>query len=236
MSTSFEEIGQRAGTDKVTHHGYQRFYPRYIENIRETATGMLEIGISKHNSIHLWQKYFTKAHVYGIDIEYNHSVDPRVTMIQADQSKLEDLERTAVYYTHPIQFIIDDGSHIPEHQVLTFNYFFDKLLQPGGIYIVEDIELSYWTKGEMFSYPAHYGYKHPNSFIEKVKPIIDKINEEFLLPQNKGVNDKMLGGFSAKTLSQIATISFGQNCVIFTKKSAEDMVYSGRPYRFSCNL
>jgi len=236
MSSSFEEIGLRAGTDKVTHHGYQRFYPRYIENIRETATGMLEIGISTHNSIHLWQKYFSKAHIYGIDINHNQSFDPRVTMIQADQSNFEDLERTAIYYTHPIQFIIDDGSHIPEHQVLTFNLFFDTLLQPGGIYIVEDIETSYWTREDCYGYPTHYGYKNPNSFIEKVKPIIDKINDEFLLPHNKDINDKMLGDFSSKTLSQIATISFGQNCVIFTKKTAEELAYNGRVYRFENKL
>lgn len=130
---SFKELGHSAGTDKVTHHGYQRFYPRYLESLRGTATGMLEIGISRHNSIFLWKEYFEKAQIYGIDIKSNETTDARVTMFKADQSKTSDLEKVIEDVNHPVQFIIDDGSHIPEHQVLSFNLLFDKLLQPGGV-------------------------------------------------------------------------------------------------------
>lgn len=229
---SFKELGHSAGTDKVTHHGYQRFYPRYLESLRGTATGMLEIGISRHNSIFLWKEYFEKAQIYGIDIKSNETTDARVTMFKADQSKTSDLEKVIEDVNHPVQFIIDDGSHIPEHQVLSFNLLFDKLLQPGGVYIVEDIETSYWVRNNCYGYPTQYGFRHSNSFIERVKPIIDKINCEFMSPEHDKHNTTLLMGFGEQTLNMIGTISFGQNCVIFTKKTKEELQYNNRPYRY----
>jgi len=45
---------------------------------------------------------------------------------------------------HPVCFINDDGSHVPEHQLFSFDYLFHELLMPGGTYIIEDVETSYW--------------------------------------------------------------------------------------------
>jgi len=233
---SFQTLGIDANTDKVTHHGYHRFYSRYLDSMRTSATGMLEIGIYYQNSVLLWKKYFDKAQIYGVDIDEKVSDDDRVTMIKGDQSNVNDLQNIIESVTHPIQFIIDDGSHVPEHQVLTFNMLFSKLLEPGGVYIVEDIETSYWSRGGLYGYSTNYGYRHPNSFIEKVKPIIDKINCEFLLPVHNKQNNEILYNFSQETLNMIGTITFGQNCVIFTKKTNEELIYSNRRYRFSHNL
>ena len=44
------------------------------------------------------------------------------------------------YLGHGFDFIVDDGSHIPEHQVMTANVFMP-LLKPDGIYTIEDIPL-----------------------------------------------------------------------------------------------
>lgn len=233
---SFEELGREANTDKVTHHGYQRFYPRYLDSIRDSTTGMLEIGILEHNSIFLWEKYFKNAQIYGVDVDEKRTTDDRITMIKADQSKIKDINKIIQNVRHKIQFIIDDGSHVPEHQILTFNILFDKLLEPGGIYIIEDIETSYWSHNGIYGYPTNYGYRHPNSLIEKVKPIIDKINAEFLLPMHNKQNNEILHNFSPTTLNMIGTISFGQNCIIFTKKTTDDLKYLNRDYRFLNNL
>ena len=236
MNQSFEQLGYSSGTDKVTHHGYQRFYPRYLENLRYIATGMLEIGIDSNKSIHLWKNYFPNAQIYGIDIHQKPEVDRQVTLIRADQSKLVELKASLSNIGHPIQFIIDDGSHIPEHQILSFNFFFEHLLQPGGVYIVEDIETSYWTHHSLYGYETKYGYCHPNSFIEKVKPIADAINNEFMLLSNQQENEKRLSDFSPFTLASIQSMTFGHNCVIFTKKTEEEQQLYTRPYRFSNNL
>ena len=41
-----------------------------------------------------------------------------------------------------VELIVDDGSHVPEHQILSFNFLFKNLLSPGSTYIIEDIETS----------------------------------------------------------------------------------------------
>ena len=178
--SSFEEIGRESGTDKVYHHGYQRFYPRFLESIRDTATGILEIGIHRGASLNLWLRYFNKAVIHAIDITVQEYNSDRVKLFKADQSSPSDLERVTKSITDPVQFIIDDGSHVPEHQYVSFEYLFKNLLQPGGVYIVEDIEISYWNNEE-----HKYGYKSSESFIERVKPLIDVINNEFLNSSNK---------------------------------------------------
>jgi hypothetical protein len=222
----FLQLGLKAQTDKVTHHGYHRFYPQYLEPIRLAASGMLEIGVLEQASSYLWKDYFPKAHIYGVDIGDKVSNDPRITYLKADQSVEKDLLRVIQSIQHPVQFIIDDGSHIPQHQIATFNLFFDKLLQPGGVYIVEDIETSYWTKGGLYGYATRYGYKHPESFVEQAKDIIDIINSEFCQQKPN------LHRFSPTSVDMIKTITFGQNCVIFTKKNTPDYNYSERQYRF----
>jgi hypothetical protein len=65
-------IGRRCKTDKVSHHGYYRFYPRYLEHMRSPQVsggrGMIEIGIDESHSLATWLEYFPKAFIYGIDI------------------------------------------------------------------------------------------------------------------------------------------------------------------------
>jgi len=39
--------------------------------------------------------------------------------------------------------IIDDGSHVPRHQLITFTSLFP-CVRPGGVYVIEDIESSYY--------------------------------------------------------------------------------------------
>ena len=64
--------------------------------------------------------------------------------------------------------IVDDGSHYPRHQIASFEYLFEKMLKPGGIYVVEDIQTSFL--------PTFEGTKElqlaRKSFIEFVKDLI----------------------------------------------------------------
>jgi len=229
---TFKQIGLAAGTDKITQHGYDRFYPRFLDGLRDMSGAMLEIGIEKHHSLKLWLDYFPHAFIYGIDIGFELEQE-RVRVFKADQSSKADLMRVQAMINTPVYFIIDDGSHIPEHQLSTFNHYFRYMLEPGGVYIVEDIETSYWNKNSLYGYPTNYGYKHPLSFIESVKPIADSINREYLNAAATLDNERLV---SAAVSDMISTITFGQNCVIFVKKSVEEMNYNGRGYRYKENV
>ena len=70
--------------------------------------------------------------------------DRRIQLLRGDQSKREDRERIAG--SGPFDIVIDDGSHVPEHQIATFKTLWPAL-RGGGLYAVEDIETSYWRRG-----------------------------------------------------------------------------------------
>ena len=68
-----QEIGYRTGTDKVRHHGYHRFYPLFLEGIRQrnlnenTKIKMFEIGYLQGESFRMWKEYFKGADVYFME-------------------------------------------------------------------------------------------------------------------------------------------------------------------------
>jgi hypothetical protein len=64
----------------------------------------------------------------------------RMTFIDADQSKEEDLIKLSERYSN-VDVILDDGSHKMRDQQITFAKLF-KSLKPGGIFIIEDLHTS----------------------------------------------------------------------------------------------
>lgn len=232
-------IGRKHGTDKVTHHGYYRFYPRFIEQYRSFSDeyGMLEIGVENCFSLQTWKDYFPNMFIYGMDINFSQE-EPRARVYKVDQSKPDQLHNFIdLDLKHKLCFIIDDGSHIPEHQLLTFDIMFPILL-PGGTYIIEDIETSYWSRGGLYGYSTRYGYKHPRSCIEVFKSILDDINREFLNTDARSELDRTVNRWvSAECRQMISTITFAQNCIIITKKTPEESKhFADRRYRFQNHL
>jgi hypothetical protein len=134
---SFEEIFKES--DKVHHHAYHLFYEDELNHMRDDKFKMLEIGYGNGESFPAWLEYFPKAQVDRGEV---FCVD------QSDESKLKKFARNKKY-----RFIIDDGSHVPRHQVTSFYALFPKL-EYGGIYIIEDIETSFWHPDAML-----YGYQ-----------------------------------------------------------------------------
>lgn len=236
------QIGRRCKTDKVSHHGYYRFYPRFLEHLRPKAIsggkGMIEIGIDESHSLKTWLEYFPDSFVYGIDIGVELD-GPRHRIFKADQSNRSQLENIVQKrLKHDIFFIIDDGSHVPEHQILSFDYMFDACLKPGGTYIIEDIETSYWTKNGLYGYDTRYGYHHAKSCIEAFKELADDVNSEFLTSDNRREHEKRVGSrISAKTRAEVSSVTFGMNCIVITKKTKEEhALFDNRAYRFRKNI
>lgn len=214
-----EEFGRKSGTDKVTHHGYHQIFPTYIEKFYQESGGMIEIGLEPRTgkaSLQMWLELFPNMHIYGLDRGTPDESTERYTILQCDQSNPEQLDNCGQKIKHPIHFINDDGSHIPEHQLLTFNKLFP-LLEVGGVYIIEDVETSYWTKHGLYGYETRYGKGHPKSVIEIFKQAIDGVNMEFSRSTDGQVQHQ----------KEIASISFAKNCIAVIKR-AED----ARRYRF----
>ena len=98
-------------------------------------------------SLRAWRDFFTDANVYGIDIDKNVLFEEeRIKCFYADQSKEEELENTIrdiEKYTNnknqKFDLIVDDGSHIISHMILSFKIL-SKYMRTNGIYIIEDIK------------------------------------------------------------------------------------------------
>lgn len=243
----FYKFGLESKTDKITHHYYYKYYPIWLEKYRniiantnvKNTWAMIEIGIDHYRSLKLWEKYFPNTFIYGLDIGFEDQ-GKNFKIFKCDQSNLNDLtiiSNKIIDSNKKIFFIIDDGSHHPDHQILTFNLFFDKLLGYGGCYIIEDIETSYWTKNDIYGYKTEFGLDNSKSFVSITKNFIDDVNGEFLNKTNRQKRNKNLNNIVPEHIRNlILSVSYGQNNIIIIKKSLEDLEINSRPYRFEENL
>ena len=126
--------------DKGTTHSYIPSYERLLSPYRNKDVNFLEIGLAYGESLEMWYEYFTKnSKIYGVDNQTkeidSYLEDNRfdITIVDATSPLIKD-------YFHDIKFdiIVDDGSHMKDHQLQTFNLLKDHM-NPGGIYIIEDV-------------------------------------------------------------------------------------------------
>lgn len=151
---------------------YERFLTKYKNGVinpdgSRREVKFLEIGVRAGGSLQVFQKYFgVNAKIFGIDIDERCkglNVTPACIRI-GDQSD-ENFLRSVVDELGGLDIVIDDGSHLPKHQMASFHVLWP-LLSNNGIYIVEDTHTSYWRE-------FGGGYQKPDGFIEFVKDSID---------------------------------------------------------------
>ena len=119
------------------------------------------------NSLRMWRDYFNNANVYGIDVRKDLMfTENRITTFVANQNSEQDLKSVIDKINAPLDIIIDDGSHLGNHQVFSFMYL-HKYLAPNGIYIIEDVQL-----------PNIEGFKNLSIFPEHFK---EYINQNFVV-------------------------------------------------------
>lgn len=198
---TFKQIADQFNCDKANGHVYHEIYPLYIEQFRDKEFTLFEIGIDQGKSFELWKQYFPLAKIYGMDIGKEFKTD-RGEVFKGDQSKLEDLKQVTDQIGK-CELIIDDGSHFPEHQILTFEYLFNDVLTNNGVYIIEDTECSYW-------HPQRKIYDYPSGYLNLI---------DYFTKYNHKVNHQY-NGFDNSL--NIKTITFGPNCIIITKGDIND--------------
>lgn len=225
--------GEISGTDKIIHHGYERFYCDFL-NRTQIKNEILEIGYGEGLSIKFWKEIFPNSFLNIIDKDKSESGDG-YSVYKCDQSSLDDLlSLQENLKSKSFDLIVDDGSHIPEHIILTFNVFFKYLLNPGCSYIIEDIETSYWSNTTCYGYSANYGIWSRKSIINAFGILIHWINREFITEkQKRELKIKIIKmGFNLDSVSEIRSITFGHNCICVTKNTEEDKEFQDRNYRF----
>lgn len=137
-------------SDKWGEHWYAQHYEKFFLPLRKKKIKLLEIGIGGYSdpelgggSLRMWRTFFPKGRIHGLDI-YDKSPhdESRIKThkgSQVDEVFLMDLVKN----NGPFDIIIDDGSHINEHVISTFKLLFPTL-DSNGIYVIEDVQTSYW--------------------------------------------------------------------------------------------
>lgn len=171
-------------TDKSRHHFYTKHYQFHFSPYRLKKINLLEIGVGGYEnpllggeSLRMWKSFFPFANIFSIDIfDKPFHEENRIKIFkgsQVDLDLLQKIDREAGGF----DLIIDDGSHLNDHVITTFEFLFPKL-KKGGIYVVEDTQTSYWEE---------YGgsskdLKKEGTIYHFFKSIIDSLNnEEFVL-------------------------------------------------------
>jgi hypothetical protein len=151
-SSILNNLGLKHGTDKCSGpktHDYLRKYEFFLRPWRELEFTFLELGVFKGASLRTWSEYFTKAEIVGVDIDplVKEFDTGRARVLIGDLSKNDFLE--SLLALNP-KVVLDDASHWWPDQLRALFTFYPKL-QPGGLYIIEDVHTSFEPLAELFS-------------------------------------------------------------------------------------
>jgi len=161
--TELCEIFYKYKSDKCPKifHSYSPVYFEFLNEKKFIFENIIEIGVgtnqimkpicgSDYNvgaSLKSWRDFFPKANVFELDIDKTVLFEEdRIKCFFTDQSDRESLIST-IYnikdYSNnqelEFDLIIDDGSHVIDHMILSFNTL-SSFVKKGGYYIIEDIK------------------------------------------------------------------------------------------------
>lgn len=128
---TLDELAIKYGSDKSSlAHNYCPFYEQYLPKCPKK---LLEIGVKEGASIRMWKDWFPETKIFGLDLFEEFPI-PDIEGVQfykgnqVDHLLLEQLRK------EDFDVIIDDGSHLSRHQMMTFFGLFN-----GKHYFIEDI-------------------------------------------------------------------------------------------------
>lgn len=219
---SLNNIAKFHGTDKSSEiHNYCEKYEKYFPFDRLEPLKILEIGVYDGKSLLTWKDYFPNSTVIGLDINedcFQYEEKFKNIWIEIGSQNDVDFLNEIVRKWGPFDMILDDGSHMNNDIILTFENLINSV-KTGGIYVVEDTACSYWEE-----YGG--GYKKENTMIEYFKNLIDEVNffgqyqetfwnvharrEDFLIPQSVYNNIQIR--------TDIESVNFLNGIIIITKR------------------
>lgn len=165
MST-LEELVNNSNTDKNTSHSYLPLYQQLLQNKKNTATNILEVGIGDFGeknggSIKLWADYFTNATIYALDIlPINRVMDELLNnsrvILYTSTNAYDDNFFINNFLNKNIKcdFMLDDGPHTLE-SMKQFIKLYSQIMTNDGILIIEDVQSWDWIDILKNEVPEH---------------------------------------------------------------------------------
>lgn len=216
-STLFRIFGSDKEQDGGHHYG--RTYGNIFRKYRYRSIKFLEIGIGGYNSgvggnsLLAWRAYFPFARLVACDIASRPGMSLwRTRIYLTDQNSGCDLDRL-LHCEKNFDIVIDDGSHISDHQIFSFEHLIDSVSE-DGIYVIEDIQTSFWEekfkevnwRGRHIDSP-HFPSTCVGYFLE-----LSKYLNHMEFSQWRNVDENLV-----RIARQIRRISFEHNMIVIEK-------------------
>lgn len=147
-----------ANGESVAGHDFLRHYEAVIRAMPRPPSTVLDLGVGitpdEFASAKMWADYLPKARIVAVDIGPKPANCPEgIEFLQGDLGDLGFLYQ--LIRDVRADLVIEDASHRWGHQLLSLFYLLPAV-QPGGIYIWEDIHVSALPMKEKFSGGLEY--------------------------------------------------------------------------------
>jgi len=209
MIKTFNELfKEHTGDNILKWSNYGNIYDKHFAKFRDQPINILEIGVLRGGSMRMWEKYFPKANIFGIDIDEEclQYQSDRTKIFIGDQSDVSFLRNVKAKIPR-IDILIDDGSHRAKDQKITFDEMYYHVRKPG-VYLIEDIELNYWPSKDK---------DKPDNFMTYMKSKIDELNVRRTMSR-KVSESYPFKDTQVRFNNSTNSISFYENMVVLEKQ------------------
>lgn len=149
---------------------YTETYEKYMQTKRNDSVSIMEIGVCDkrfpYASVKMWMSYFKDIDFYAVDNFWGYEIGEKITEIKnlnksginfiyADQGSFTDWDEIIATYPSKFDFLIEDGSHWPNHMMVSL-WKSIKVMKQGGYFFMEDIQNPLKSRG---------WFKYDNSLI-----------------------------------------------------------------------
>ena len=127
--------------NKITAHGYAKFYEDLFKPLKDKSLKILEIGSFYGNASAALFFYFRNSLIYSADINpdmYKYK-GSRLNNFFVDSSSKESIVKNILNQNIEFNIVIEDASHMLKDQIITLFMLFPKI-KKGGIFIIEEID------------------------------------------------------------------------------------------------
>lgn len=178
--------------------GYTETYEKYMNGFRNKPVKLFEIGICDkrfpYASVKMWLTYFKDIDFFGVDNFWGNYLHEKLdeikqlnswgaNFIYADQGNFCDWKEIKEVCPNNFDFFIEDGSHWPNHMIVSLWQAKD-ILRSGGYYFMEDLQNPRYTRGK---------FKYDNSLL----------TEDLLMAKHTGIlKSNFLNDLQNKELSE----------------------------------
>lgn len=210
-ATDLCRLAERHDTDKGTQ--YTQVYDRLLHHVREQRLRVLEIGLYNGGSLRMWRDYLPNATIHGIDIDprtlaYQDEV-PNTQVRLVDQGDPHALDAFVSELGGSYDFILDDGGHTMEQQIVSFEVLWPQLM-PGGVYAIEDLGTSYLL-------PYGGADLHvPGTAVDHCKRLVDAVNRDHTV-HPAGVPSAVSPIARAQLRRDVASVHFHPGIALIVK-------------------